>query len=78
MHRGGNGIEKRYVYLEPGEVSIHDDRWLTYPWGILGGTPGSRSEKILKRVDGSEPETRDSQIVSAIRQRRASVLAGVG
>lgn len=54
MHRGGNGIEKRYVYLEPGEVSIHDDRWLTYPWGILGGTPGRRSEKILRRADGSE------------------------
>jgi N-methylhydantoinase B len=54
LHRGGNGIEKRYVYLEPGEVSIHDDRWLTYPWGILGGTPGMRSEKILKRADGTE------------------------
>jgi len=54
LHRGGNGIEKRYVYLEPGEVSIHDDRWLTYPWGILGGTPGKRSEKILKRADGTE------------------------
>jgi N-methylhydantoinase B len=54
LHRGGNGIEKRYVYLEPGEVSIHDDRWLTYPWGILGGTPGARSEKILKRADGTE------------------------
>jgi N-methylhydantoinase B len=53
FHRGGNGIEKRYVYLEPGEVSIHDDRWLTYPWGILGGRPGSRSEKILVRTDGS-------------------------
>jgi N-methylhydantoinase B len=53
FHRGGNGIEKRYVYLEPGEVSIHDDRWLTYPWGVLGGTPGSRSEKILVRTDGS-------------------------
>ena len=26
LHRGGNGVEKRYVYLEPGEVSIHDDR----------------------------------------------------
>lgn len=51
-HRGGNGIEKRYVYLEPGEVSIHDDRWLTYPWGILGGEPGRRSEKILVRTDG--------------------------
>jgi N-methylhydantoinase B len=54
FHRGGNGIEKRYVYLEPGEVSIHDDRWLTYPWGILGGTPGRRSEKLLLRKDGSE------------------------
>ncbi|MEY4226085.1 MAG: hypothetical protein RL190_842, partial [Actinomycetota bacterium] len=54
MHRGGNGVEKRYVYLEPGEVSIHDDRWLTRPWGVLGGLPGARSEKILKRVDGSE------------------------
>ncbi|HSL16296.1 MAG TPA: hydantoinase B/oxoprolinase family protein [Methylomirabilota bacterium] len=54
LHRGGNGIEKRYVYLEPGEVSIHDDRWLTYPWGILGGTPGARSEKILRRADGTE------------------------
>lgn len=53
FHRGGNGIEKRYVYLEPGEVSIHDDRWLTYPWGVLGGKPGRRSEKILQRVDGT-------------------------
>jgi N-methylhydantoinase B len=54
FHRGGNGIEKRYVYLEPGEVSIHDDRWLTYPWGILGGKPGMRSEKLLRRADGTE------------------------
>jgi N-methylhydantoinase B len=54
FHRGGNGIEKRYVYLEPGEVSIHDDRWLTYPWGILGGKPGSRSEKIVVRADGRQ------------------------
>jgi N-methylhydantoinase B len=54
FHRGGNGVEKRYVYLEPGEVSIHDDRWLTSPWGVLGGWPGLRSSKLLKRADGSE------------------------
>ena len=54
LHRGGNGVEKRYVYLEPGQVSIHDDRWLTRPWGVLGGLPGGRSEKILRRVDGTE------------------------
>ena len=54
LHRGGNAVEKRYVYLEPGEVSIHDDRWLTRPWGVLGGEPGERSEKILVRADGTE------------------------
>ena len=54
LHRGGNGVEKRYVYLEPGHVSIHDDRWLTRPWGVLGGQPGERSTKILRRVDGTE------------------------
>jgi N-methylhydantoinase B len=54
LHRGGNGVEKRFVYLEPGHVSIHDDRWLTRPWGVLGGLPGGRSTKILRRVDGSE------------------------
>jgi N-methylhydantoinase B len=54
LHRGGNGVEKRYVYLEPGEVSIHDDRWLTRPWGVLGGEPGERSEKLLVRADGTE------------------------
>jgi N-methylhydantoinase B len=54
LHRGGNGVEKRYVYLEPGQVSIHDDRWLTRPWGVLGGQPGERSTKILRRADGTE------------------------
>jgi N-methylhydantoinase B len=56
LHRGGNGVEKRYVYLEPGEVSIHDDRWLTRPWGVLGGLPGARSSKLLRRPDGTEQD----------------------
>jgi N-methylhydantoinase B len=54
LHRGGNGVEKRYVYLEPGQISIHDDRWLTRPWGVLGGLPGERSTKLLRRADGTE------------------------
>ena len=53
LHRGGNGIDKWYTFLEPGEVAIHDDRWLTPPWGILGGKPGARSTKVLVRADGS-------------------------
>ncbi len=54
LHRGGNGIRLGYRFLEPGEISIHDDRWLTYPWGVNGGTPGGRSNKILRRADGTE------------------------
>ncbi len=52
--RGGNGIRVGYRFLEPGEVSIHDDRWLTYPWGVNGGLPGQRSRKTLIHLDGSE------------------------
>ena len=52
--RGGNGVETVYVFLEPGEISIHDDRWFTSPWGVNGGAPGMRSRKLLVRFDGSE------------------------
>jgi N-methylhydantoinase B len=52
-NRGGNALRVDYCFLEDGEISIHDDRWLTYPWGVNGGQPGKRSEKILYRTDGS-------------------------
>ncbi len=52
-NRGGNGLRIGYRFLEPGEISIHDDRWLTYPWGVNGGLPGARSRKTLKRADGT-------------------------
>ncbi|HEY0940243.1 MAG TPA: hydantoinase B/oxoprolinase family protein [Steroidobacter sp.] len=52
--RGGNGLRIGYRFLEPGEISIHDDRWLTYPWGVNGGEPGARSKRVLIRVDGSQ------------------------
>ncbi|KGE04497.1 hydantoinase B/oxoprolinase family protein [Pseudohaliea rubra] len=54
LHRGGNGLTVAYRFLADGEIGIHDDRWLTYPWGVLGGEPGLRSTKRLERVDGSE------------------------
>jgi len=54
FHRGGNALRVGYRFLEDGEISIHDDRWLTYPWGVNGGLPGQRSGKVLMRTDGSE------------------------
>ncbi len=53
LHRGGNGLSMGYQFLEPGEISIHDDRWLTHPWGVNGGLPGRRSTKLMVRADGS-------------------------
>ncbi|MFQ5660005.1 MAG: hydantoinase B/oxoprolinase family protein [Gammaproteobacteria bacterium] len=52
-HRGGNALRVSYRFLEDGEISIHDDRWLTHPWGVNGGLPGGRSHKILVRTDGT-------------------------
>lgn len=54
LHRGGNGLSVAYEFLVDGEVAIHDERWLTYPWGVRGGDPGMRSTKRLVRTDGSE------------------------
>lgn len=51
-HRGGNGIRVGYRLLADGEISIHDDRWLTYPWGVNGGDPGMRSRKELVKANG--------------------------
>jgi len=53
-HRGGNGLSVAYRFLNDGNIAIHDERWLTYPWGVNGGTPGQRSTKILKRADGTQ------------------------
>ncbi len=54
LHRGGNGLSVAYRFLADGTVSVHDERWLTYPWGVHGGDPGMRSTKRLVRADGSE------------------------
>ena len=51
-HRGGNGIRVGYRLLANGQISIHDDRWLTYPWGVNGGEPGMRSRKELVKANG--------------------------
>ena len=53
LHRGGNGLSVGYRFLNDGNIAIHDERWLTYPWGVNGGTPGQRSTKILERADGT-------------------------
>ena len=49
LYRGGNAQRIFWRFLEEGKISIHDDRWLSKPWGVLGGEPGARSTKVLVR-----------------------------
>lgn len=53
LHRGGNGISIAYEFREPGEISIHDDRWMTRPWGVNGGKAAGRSRRRLDRTSGT-------------------------
>ena len=39
VHRGGNGVDVAYRFLEAGTIAIHDDRWLTYPGASTAGSP---------------------------------------
>jgi N-methylhydantoinase B len=62
LHRGGAGIEKVYRLLEPGKVSIHDDREVVPPWGINGGLFGGTSSKWLQRAGAEAVERIPSKI----------------
>ena len=78
LHRGGNGVDVAYVFEEPGAIAIHDDRWLTYPWGVNGGTPGARGTKWVERADGTR-EVLPSQVPRrAGRRRRRAALRHLG
>lgn len=45
LYRGGNAQRMFWRFLEGGEISIHDDRWLSKPWGVFDEEPGARSNK---------------------------------
>jgi len=62
LHRGGAGIEKIYHLLEPGKVSIHDDREVVPPWGINGGLFGGTSSKAVIRAGSDVAEKVPSKI----------------
>ncbi|KAL9612619.1 MAG: hypothetical protein Q9167_002789 [Letrouitia subvulpina] len=72
LYRGGNAQFIRWRFLSEGEISIHDDRWLSKPWGVLGGEPGQRSSKVLARVDGGREILGSKQ--DRIRVRKGDVL----
>ena len=73
-YRGGNGQRIFYRFLEEGAISIHDDRWLSKPWGVRGGEPGARSRKVLVRY--SVDEENPSREILASKQDHIRVAKG--
>ncbi|KAF2110972.1 Hydantoinase/oxoprolinase-domain-containing protein [Lophiotrema nucula] len=75
--RGGNAQRTLYRFLSEGEVSIHDDRWLIKPWGVNGGSPGSRSRKLLYRNNSYGTDKQNDHIETLrSKQDHVHVLPG--
>lgn len=80
LYRGGNGMRIHWQFLCEGEISLHDDRWLSKPWGVLGGEPGARSSKVLLRYsENKENPPREvwGSKVDRIKVRKGDVLEWV-
>jgi N-methylhydantoinase B len=55
-HRGGDGIVRQYLLLEPAVVTMQSERRSTAPWGLAGGAPGQPGRNVLIHPNGSEEE----------------------
>ena len=51
-NRGGNGAERRLLFLKHGEAAILSSRRKVKPQGILGGKEGSRGKNMVLRKSG--------------------------
>ena len=74
LYRGGNAQRIFWHFLEDGEISIHDDRWLSKPWGVLRGEPGARSTKVLVKYSEDLENPRRESLGS--KQDRIKVSTG--
>lgn len=48
-HRGGDGVVREFEFLEPASVSLLTERRKQSPWGLAGGSAGSRG---VNRLNG--------------------------
>ena len=82
LHRGGNGISIAYEFRESGEISIHDDRWITHPWGVNGGQPrpalaGSSYARRRSRIVPSKWTARGIPAISSTSIHGAAAVGAI-
>ena len=49
-HRGGDGVERHYAFLDEATVTLMTERRRTRPWGLQGGGDGAAGENLCKRA----------------------------
>ncbi len=54
--RGGDGIVRDYLFLEPATVTMLSQRRAVAPWGEQGGAPGQAGRNRLQRANGTIEE----------------------
>ena len=50
--RGGDGLERHYVFCAPVTVSLLSERRTKAPWGLAGGDAGACGHNFVERCDG--------------------------
>lgn len=53
VYRGGDGIIRGFVVLEPATLSILADRFKRGPYGLHGGSPGKPGRVVIKKRGGT-------------------------
>ena len=51
--RGGLGLERRYLMLEPCRISTRIERTVDPAWGVNGGGAGQPGHALIERTDGT-------------------------
>ncbi|MEM1125190.1 MAG: hydantoinase B/oxoprolinase family protein [Bacteroidota bacterium] len=54
QHRGGDGVVREYLLLEPATVTLLTERRGRGPWGLAGGHDGAPGRNVLIHPDGHE------------------------
>lgn len=53
-HTGGNGITRKFIFLEPVSLSVLTQHRKQKPYGLNGGNTGKTGEQLVLRKDGSQ------------------------
>lgn len=55
-HRGGDGVVRQFLFLQPVSLSILSQHRVEAPYGVAGGRAGSLGRQVVRRSGGGEVE----------------------